>query len=120
MSNWGTKLLGFNQTMDMFKRIQTQWDGNAVYIVGSNVEYAIYQEMGTSNMPAQPFLRPAVRDWQRDPDAYISRHTNHDGDFESIDELIRVSALAIERDASERAPADTGNLQGSIRSERVS
>lgn len=28
--------------------------------VGTNVEYAPYQELGTSKMDAQPFLRPAV------------------------------------------------------------
>ena len=29
-------------------------------VVGSNTEYAVYQEYGTRNMPAQPYLRPAV------------------------------------------------------------
>jgi len=28
--------------------------------VGSNTEYAVYQEFGTRNMDAQPYLRPAV------------------------------------------------------------
>ena len=28
--------------------------------IGTNVEYAFYQEMGTSKTPAQPFLTPAV------------------------------------------------------------
>lgn len=32
---------------------------DAVYI-GTNVEYAVYQELGTSKMSAQPFLKPAV------------------------------------------------------------
>ena len=34
--------------------------------VGSNVEYAAYQELGTVNMTANPYLRPAVeenKDW---------------------------------------------------------
>lgn len=34
-------------------------DGNAVYI-GTNVEYALYVELGTSRQKAQPFLRPAA------------------------------------------------------------
>ena len=33
----------------------------AVYI-GTNVEYAPYQELGTIHMAAQPFLKPAVAD----------------------------------------------------------
>lgn len=34
-------------------------DDDTVYI-GTNVEYAPYQEMGTYKMKAQPFLRPAL------------------------------------------------------------
>jgi len=34
-------------------------EGHTVYI-GTNVEYGKYQEFGTSNMKAQPFLKPAV------------------------------------------------------------
>ena len=33
----------------------------AAYI-GTNVEYAPYQELGTIHMEAQPFLKPAVAD----------------------------------------------------------
>ena len=29
--------------------------------VGTNVQYAQFQEFGTENMPAQPFLRPAFK-----------------------------------------------------------
>lgn len=29
--------------------------------IGTNVEYAIYQEFGTSKMQAQPFLKPALQ-----------------------------------------------------------
>lgn len=29
-------------------------------VVGTNVHYAVYQEFGTSKMPAHPFLRPAL------------------------------------------------------------
>ena len=36
-------------------------DDEAAYI-GTNVEYAVYVEMGTVNTPAQPYLKPAVTD----------------------------------------------------------
>lgn len=36
-------------------------DDDTVYI-GTNVEYAPYQEMGTYRMKAQPFLRPALEE----------------------------------------------------------
>lgn len=36
-------------------------DDEAAYI-GTNVDYAVYVEMGTVNTPAQPYLKPAVED----------------------------------------------------------
>ena len=36
-------------------------NGEQVAYVGSNVEYAIYQELGTYKMGAQPYLRPALQ-----------------------------------------------------------
>lgn len=40
---------------------QVDMSEQAVYI-GTNVEYAAYVELGTSRMPARPFLRPAAHD----------------------------------------------------------
>jgi HK97 gp10 family phage protein len=54
--------LGLNDTAK--KRAEpldtTGLNGGEVY-VGSNVDHAIFQEYGTVNQPAQPFLRPARR-----------------------------------------------------------
>ena len=36
-------------------------DDEAAYI-GTNVDYAVYVEMGTVNTPAQPYLKPAAAD----------------------------------------------------------
>lgn len=35
-------------------------DGGLVAVIGTNVEYAPYVELGTRNAPAQPFLLPAL------------------------------------------------------------
>ena len=37
-------------------------DGEQAAYIGTNVEYAPYQELGTIHMKAQPFLKPAVAD----------------------------------------------------------
>ena len=37
-------------------------DGEPASYIGTNVEYAPYQELGTIQMKAQPFLKPAVND----------------------------------------------------------
>jgi HK97 gp10 family phage protein len=39
---------------------------NIIGIVGTNVEYAPYQEFGTSNMQSQPFLLPALYESKAD------------------------------------------------------
>lgn len=37
-------------------------DGEPSAYIGTNVEYAPYQELGTIHMKSQPFLKPAVAD----------------------------------------------------------
>ena len=37
-------------------------DGEPAAYIGTNVEYAPYQELGTIHMKAQPFLKPSVAD----------------------------------------------------------
>jgi HK97 gp10 family phage protein len=44
--------------------IDAQSTGRDTAIYGTNIEYGIYQEFGTSKMRAQPFLRPSA-DWLR-------------------------------------------------------
>lgn len=39
-------------------------DGDLLYIVKDGVEYGIFLELGTSKMPAQPFVVPAVESWR--------------------------------------------------------
>lgn len=40
-------------------------DNDVTAFVGPSVEYAIYQELGTSFMEPQPFLLPALREVER-------------------------------------------------------
>lgn len=110
--SWGAKLIGFNAVMDMFDSIQTRIEGNAVYVVGTNVEYAVWVETGTTKMEAQPYLRPAMNEADRNIKSIV-------GDAGSTNEAVKRVALFIERKAAENAPVDTGNLQASIRTERV-
>lgn len=53
------KLLCHVITGHLRDNITNYVDGNAVY-VGSNVEYAAFEEEGTSKRPPHPYLRPAA------------------------------------------------------------
>jgi HK97 gp10 family phage protein len=49
-------------TGDLQASGHTEYDGGTGYVVYGNedVDYAAYQEVGTSKMDAQPYLRPAA------------------------------------------------------------
>ncbi len=49
-------------TGNLRNSITHQQEGDSVEIIGTNVEYAAYVEMGTSRSRAQPYLEPAVAD----------------------------------------------------------
>jgi len=106
------------------------------YRVGTNVEYAVYLEFGTRYMPPYSFFRPALRELDANPDAFIARHTNTAADeIEDADTLVTTVAFALERaitqnanaNASGRSPGvnpehpkvDTGNLVNSIQAQRI-
>lgn len=57
------------RTGDLRKSISHAHDNEAAY-VGTNIEYAPYVELGTSKMPARPFLKNAI--------------TNHIDDYKHI------------------------------------
>ena len=108
----GLEILGTAATLEALEDLK-DFAGNAEYVVGTNVEYAVYVEFGTSKMQAQPYLRPAAeRVMQQEADAIAA-------DAENTEEVVKRIALAIERHAKEEVPVDTGNLRGSIEAEKV-
>lgn len=103
-------MLGFD---DMMSALEYESFGSRTYRVGTNVEYSIYVEFGTSRNQAQPFLRPAVEQAVTELDQ-IANNTD------SPEELVETLALRIEEYAKDKAPVDTGNLMNSISAQRVS
>lgn len=106
------------------------------YRVNAGAEYAVYLEFGTRNMPPYPFFRPALRELDANPDAFIDRHTNTAVDeIDDADTLVQTLAFALERaitqnanaNASGRSPGvnpehpkvQTGNLVNSIQAQRI-
>lgn len=46
-------------------------------IIGSDVHYASYVELGTSKMAAQPYLRPALQDHTDEYRGILEEHLRH-------------------------------------------
>lgn len=66
------------RTGNLRNSITHQQESENVEVIGTNVEYGPYVELGTSRMRAQPFLRPAAE--------------NHAGEYESIMEMVMRNA----------------------------
>lgn len=103
---------GAGSTIAAFDQAKEFAGSETVYIVGTNVEYAAYVELGTSKMEAQPYLFPAAKRVARNPGAYVDSP-------DTVDEFVAQVALAMERKAKERAPVDTGRLRASIKATKV-
>lgn len=106
-----TELSGFDAADAWLKDMMVE--AGPVYLVGTNVEYSVYVEFGTSKMAAQPYLFPAAEAVMQEIHQ-IWEQVNYD-----INDLISTVALRIEAYAKLRCPVDTGNLQASITAERV-
>jgi hypothetical protein len=108
----GMDVFGAAATLEALNDLKT-FAENVEYRVGTNVEYAVYVEFGTSKMRAQPYLRPAVKE------VVNSKGDALAADADDVEEFVKKLAFEIEREAKDRAPVDTGTLQNSISAQRV-
>lgn len=125
MNGWGTTIVGLTEAIEVFRSIQMRFDGDATYVCGPTVEYAVYHELGTSKMEARPFAKPAAERVQADLEGYASQMASAQGiDLTSEDGVVRATALAVEREMKQIVKKkdiwDTGALHGSITVEKVS
>ena len=105
-------LTGIGSLLATLDSMEERWTTEVTYVVGTNVEYAVHVEFGTSRMAAQPYLRPAAERTNRQLDQIAAQ-------TDDVEEFVRLAAIEVETIAKEVVPVDTGNLQASIRYERV-
>jgi len=98
---------GFDALTDALEGL-SGLDSGTTFVVGTDVDYSVYVELGTVNMEAQPYIRPAVERVAANPGNYVSS-------FNSIDEIAQQIAEGIAEEARSEAPVDTGRLRDSIR-----
>ena len=93
--------------------------GDDTWYVGTAVEYGVYLEFGTSKMDAKPFFRPALAEARRDLETFVADNTKTTmQQIDSVDELVRTIAFALERRVkeiiTEKGLIDTGTLRASV------
>lgn len=109
--SFATQVIGAGAIIDKFEAMQHDL-GTVKYVVGTNVNYSVHVEFGTSRMQAQPYLRPAVE--------HVARNAQNIFDkADSLTAAIAEIALEIEKEAKRLCPVDTGNLRASIKAEKV-
>jgi hypothetical protein len=124
MSGWGTTVTGLANAVDVLEAVKMQWDGDTLFVAGPTVNYAVFQERGTSDIEARPFMAPAAARVQADPEHYAQRMASTHGiDISSDDGFVRALALAVQdegkRIADQKDIRDTGQLIASISIEQV-
>lgn len=98
----GANLLGAAATIEMFDDVADQFGGADTWVVGTNVEYGLHLETGTSKMPAYPWLFPAAQDVaDRKFDSLIAEASG-------LSAVLKLIALDIERQAKLNASAARG------------
>lgn len=131
-------LEGMGGLQASFEELQERGEADAVFSVGTNVEYGVYLEFGTEDMPPYPWFRPAIREFQANPESFVTDNTGWT-DIEEIpnaDELVKAVATALANQmtknvsaetATDRSPGthpehperDTGTLANSISAVRI-
>ena len=81
-----------------------------VRVIADGVQYGLYQEMGTSRIPAHPFMRPAVEAVRESFNQAMAKALT----MEQVTAVVDKAAFDIERLAKQNAPVDTGALKNSI------
>jgi hypothetical protein len=111
---------GFEQALDEVDDTLDDLKTAQRYLVGTNVEYAIYLEAGTSKMDAKPFFAPAINEVRlQGVDGFIRHNTKTSVEqLDTVNRVLQVLALALERRIKEiitqKGLIDTGTLRASI------
>jgi len=112
---------GIGGAINVLEDVRGFWSDEAdkAFIVAPTVNYAIYQEKGTSSIDARPFMRPAAEKVNANPKAMIEKYGAAAPDAGPVETL----AIAVQNEAKKIADAkgvrDTGALINSIAYEEL-
>lgn len=113
-----TGIAGVTELLETIKVNWSEETGKA-YIVAPTVNYAVYQELGTTYIDARPYMRPAAEKVQADIPGMLSQYSAAAPDAGTVETL----AIAVQNEAKKIADAkgvrETGSLIKSISYEEV-
>lgn len=112
MPGWGVEMEGLDDTQSGLEGMVDGFDGMQSHAVVSDVEYAVYVEFGTRNMPANGALRSAIQEVLSNLETILAGASDPD-------EMTKNVAEAIKAGWRRDVWVDTGNLRSSIRVEAV-
>ena len=103
----GMSLIGAAALVDGFDDMIDTFSGSSDgYLMGTNVPYAVHQELGTARQEGTAHVRPAM-------DATYAQMGRLALQADNLDEWLKLTALQWLRETQSRAPVDTGHLKGS-------
>lgn len=103
--NLGLDIEGANGFIEGIDDLEDDFAQNVSLEVYTNVDYAYWQEFGTSFMEGTPHLRPGFRAALGSLDDFIEHHTTR--------RALMLLAIEVVRETMRRAPVDTGHLRAS-------
>jgi hypothetical protein len=139
MADVDLDLSGVASLQEEINDLRDEYGQDPIYAVGTNVEYGVFLERGTEDMPAYPWFKPAIREFRRDPEGFIQDTTGFGGidEIQTTKQMVDAVATGLAnrmtdnvnaQDASaDRSPGtdpehpkrDTGNLTASIQAVRI-
>lgn len=92
--------------VDELEEIEEEVAMNVAYEVWTNVDYASYQEFGTSEQSGTPHLRPGFAEAMR-------RFNDIVDTAQTTAQALELVAIQVTVNTQRKAPVDTGNLRNS-------
>jgi len=122
---------------ERLRDLKDDYADKPVWEIEAGAEYSVYIEYGTRHMPPYPFVRPAVKEFEANPESFLVDKTELSGidEISSTEEMVRNVALALEKQIKINATAaagdrsagthpdhpkvQTGNLRASVKARRI-
>ncbi len=89
MTDISVDLSGVPRLKEALEDLKGKYASNAIWVAGTNVEYGVFLEQGTRDMPPYPWFGPAIREFQANSENFITDNTG----WSSIDEIPNTDAL---------------------------